>query len=283
MKQGLTLPDFRKYVGATLYHWPALPTKEERKKGKKTGGYEIGTHDHLLIGERYPGMIGGKNGWTSHALGSFVGAATRGGHTIIIALMHAQSDFWPDARTLLNWGFAEREKAEPVGTLVNPIPPPAAPKPAPKTIASKPASALETSPGDHLDWWKIGLPAAAGVAIIAGVAVGARRRRHPSAAGPDPAEDGFPHFTPPPEKSPPRGDVKVAGAPLTPGDENRPASWETVPNPVQDPEDTVAEEIEEIVADPEKTVADPPRRQWTVRLPEPNGERGPFEPTDEES
>ena len=46
-------------------------------------------------------------------------------------------------------------------------------------------------------------------------------------------------------------------------------------------EETVAEEVEETVADPE--AADPPTRQWTVRLPEPNGKRGPFEPPDDES
>jgi serine-type D-Ala-D-Ala carboxypeptidase (penicillin-binding protein 5/6) len=186
MKQGLTLPDFRKYVGAKLYQWPAEPTKEEREKGKKTGGYEIGTHDHLLVGDSYPGMIGGKNGWTSHALGSFVGAATRQGHTIVISLMHAQSDFWPDARELLNWGFAERDKVAPVGTLVNPIPPPAPPKPtsAAKTVTNRHASGSATMPWDGLVWWKIGLPVGAAVAIIAGLVMGLRRRRRPAAEGP---------------------------------------------------------------------------------------------------
>jgi D-alanyl-D-alanine carboxypeptidase (penicillin-binding protein 5/6) len=187
MKQGLTLPDFRKYVGAKLYHWPAPPTKEERKKGKKTGGYEIGTHDHLLTGDSYPGMIGGKNGWTSHALGSFVGAATRHGHTIIVSLMHAQSDFWPDARELLNWGFAERDKATPVGTLVNPIPPPAPPKAsnAAKHLANRHASGASV-PSGGLVWWKVGLPAGAAVAIVAGLAVGLLRRRRTATEGPPP-------------------------------------------------------------------------------------------------
>lgn len=187
MKQGLTLPDFRKYVGARIYHWPALPTKEERKKGKKTGGWEIGTHDHLLVGDRYPGMVGGKNGWTSHALGSFVGAATRNGHTIIISLMHAQSDFWPDARALLDWGFAERDKAGSVGTLVDPIPPP---KPTPKAAPRKHGSGTETAPSKGLGWWKIGLPVGAVLAISAGLLVGLQRRRCLSAdGGPPPSEE----------------------------------------------------------------------------------------------
>lgn len=254
MKQGLTLPDFRKYVAARTYHWPALPTKEERKKGRRTGGWEIGTHDHLLLGDHYAGMIGGKNGWTSQALGSFAGAATRGGHTIVIALMHAQSDFWPDARALLDWGFAERDKAAPVGTLVNPIPP-AAPKP--KTV-HKPAADARTAPAVGRAWWKIGLPAGAVAAVLAGLAVGLRRRRRPAAGGAPPyAPAESPAGAPPgetvvdepkPRRRPP-GDVKVAGAPLTPGDPNRPASRETAPNPARRPEPTDT-------------------GPWTVRLPD---------------
>ena len=303
MKQGLALPDFRKYVGAKLFHWPAPPTKEERKKGKKTGGYEIGTHDHLLTGDHYPGMIGGKNGWTSHALGSFVGAATRNGHTIIIALMHAQSDFWPDARELLNWGFAERAKAEPVGTLVDPIPPPAPPKP--KTVAHESGADARTAPSGGLDWWKIALPAGAAVAIVAGLIVGLRRRRRPAVAGPPPYG---PAGDPPPEPSgemlvepppydgetepdseagaderpvrrQPPGDLKVAGSPLTPGDGTPRPSWETVPNPVQGP-----------TAEPETANGDGSGQTWTVRVPGNGGAhaaddagRGPFEPPGQES
>ncbi|HZE34541.1 MAG TPA: D-alanyl-D-alanine carboxypeptidase [Actinoallomurus sp.] len=246
MKQGLTLPDFRKYVRAKLYHWPALPTKEERKKGHKTGGYEIGTHDHLLVGHPYPGMIGGKNGWTSHALGSFVGAATRNGHTIIISLMHAQSDFWPDAREMLDWGFAERAKAEPVGTLVNPVPPPK-----PKPVVNRPASNAHGAASDGPAWWKIGLPAGAAVAIIAGLIVGLRRRR-PAAESPDgdrpPSDDrpdpGSGAGEPPPPSRRPRGDVKVAGAPVSPDGDDVPASGQTHPNPIQEPVDENGDEAE---------------------------------------
>jgi D-alanyl-D-alanine carboxypeptidase (penicillin-binding protein 5/6) len=229
MKQGLALPDFRKYVGAELYQWPAPPDKEQRKKGKKTGGYEIGTHDHLLVGNHYRGMVGGKNGWTSHALGSFVGAATRDGHTIVIALMHAQSDFWGDARSLLDWGFAERAKATPVGTLVNPIPPPA--KPTPKPLA-KPVAKVTDDPSGGLTWWKMGLPAAVALAILGGIVLGLRRRR--SGDGPL-AESGDAYSSGPPDDEgtgDPPDDVKVAGAPPDADGNGRPASWSTVPNPV---------------------------------------------------
>jgi serine-type D-Ala-D-Ala carboxypeptidase (penicillin-binding protein 5/6) len=125
MRQGLKIPDFRTYVGTIEAQWPAPPTKEERKKGKKVGGYPIYTHNRLLRpGEsRYAGMIGGKNGYTNAAQQTFVGAARRGGHTIIIALMHASS-LWSYATELLDWGFVARGRVQPVGTLVNPVPPP---------------------------------------------------------------------------------------------------------------------------------------------------------------
>jgi D-alanyl-D-alanine carboxypeptidase (penicillin-binding protein 5/6) len=290
MKQGLALPDFREYVGAKLYDWPAPPTKEERKKGKKTGGYQIGTHDHLLVGNSYPGMIGGKNGWTSHALGSFVGAATRGGHTIVISLMHAQSDFWGDARSLLDWGFAERSKVEPVGTLVDPVPPPAKPKP---KAARQPAG-VETSPSGGIAWWKIGLPAAVALAVIAGLSIGLRRRRRPADAGSTsggplrPAPGDALHFVPPdsgggepgaetetpPARRRPPDDVKVAGSPIPPAGEDSPSPWQTVPNPTQPPPDA-----EETIGDTmgrEPEVADEDEGA-THTKPE---DRGPFEQLD---
>jgi D-alanyl-D-alanine carboxypeptidase (penicillin-binding protein 5/6) len=287
MKQGLRLPDFRKYVAAKLYDWPAPPTKEERKKGKKTGGYQIGTHDHLLVPHHYPGMIGGKNGWTSHALGSFVGAATRGGHTIVISLMHAQSDFWGDARSLLDWGFAERSKVQPVGTLVDPVPPPVKPK-----AAGKPAAAVGTSPSGGLAWWKIGLPAGVAAAVLAGLAIGLRRRRRPAAAGSTPAGfAGAPvpgdalHFVPPdsdagaetetpPPSSPrrPPDDVKVAGSPLTPAGQSPPSPGQTAPHPVRSPSE--AERTRADAPDGPDGPQDTPHPQreatgtdWTVRLP----------------
>ncbi len=281
MKQGLKLPDFRKYVGAELYHWPAPPTKEERKKGKKTGGYEIGTHDHLLIGQHYSGMIGGKNGWTSHALGSFVGAATRNGHTIVISLMHAQSDFWPDARELLDWGFAHRGKIGSVGTLADPIPPPAPPKP--RTIAKPVNAGGESRAGNGLAWWKIGLPGAVLLAVVAGLAIGLRRRRTEesvaAAAAPPSGPLALPagnamHFVPPEETGePPRtppGDVKVAGTPDTP------SSRVTAPNPVTPADGTWT------VSVPERSESDTPG-PWTLPIPKVKGEgRGPFEARDEE-
>ena len=65
-------------------------------------------------------MIGGKNGYTVAAQASYVGAATRDGHTIIVALMRDQANFWPEEKALLDWGFAAEATATPVGQLVGP-------------------------------------------------------------------------------------------------------------------------------------------------------------------
>jgi D-alanyl-D-alanine carboxypeptidase (penicillin-binding protein 5/6) len=122
LREGMKNPAFRAYMQAIDFKFPAPPTKKERKKGKKVGGYPIHTHNHMLPGERsaYQGMIGGKNGYTIAARQTFVAAARRGGHTIVISLMRADQPPSPYAAKLLNWGFAARGKVEPVGALVPP-------------------------------------------------------------------------------------------------------------------------------------------------------------------
>ncbi|WP_433420150.1 D-alanyl-D-alanine carboxypeptidase family protein [Microtetraspora malaysiensis] len=108
-RAGLALPEFRKYVSTKTAKFPA-----------PKGYYEIGNHNKLLW--RYPGMIGVKNGWTTKALGSFVGAASRNGHTIIVSIMHYEGSFWDDVAKMLDWGFAARGRSTPVGVLVDPVP-----------------------------------------------------------------------------------------------------------------------------------------------------------------
>lgn len=123
LREGMRNADYRKYVQAIDHQFPAPPTKKERKKGKKVGGFPIHTHNRLLPGERfsYPGMLGGKNGYTIAAGQTFVAEARRGGHTIIIALMKADLPPSPYAIKLLNWGFSARGRVKPVGALVPPV------------------------------------------------------------------------------------------------------------------------------------------------------------------
>ncbi|GGK56256.1 D-alanyl-D-alanine carboxypeptidase [Planomonospora parontospora subsp. parontospora] len=123
-RAGLANPDFRRYVSLKTDKFPA-----------PKGYYEIGNHNKLLW--RYKGMIGVKNGWTSKALASFVGAAKRNGHTVIVTIMRHDGYMWEDIADLLDWGFAARGRAVPVGRLVEPVPEPA-PLPTAQAQAANP-------------------------------------------------------------------------------------------------------------------------------------------------
>jgi D-alanyl-D-alanine carboxypeptidase (penicillin-binding protein 5/6) len=177
MRQGLRLPDFRSYVGTVNAKWPALPTKKQRKKGKKIGGYPIYSHDRLLPGEPYgyPGMIGGKNGYTNAAQQTYVGAARRGGHTIIIALMHSPT-LWTYATQLLDWGFKARGNVKPVGRLVDPVD---ARTPRREHPAARDAGPLTRLTGgdDSGTGWLLPLGGAGAALVAGGLVLVVRRRR----------------------------------------------------------------------------------------------------------
>ena len=140
-REGLSMPAFRHYVGTVRATVPA-------PRGRH---FEIYTHNRLLTS--YRGDIGIKNGYTVAAGGTYVGAATRGGHTIIVTLMHANPNFWSQARELLDWGFAAEGKVVPVGTLVAPVDPNA--RPVVEKVQAKPVVAAdrrEPAPGGVASW-----------------------------------------------------------------------------------------------------------------------------------
>ncbi|MEO3808824.1 serine hydrolase [Sphaerisporangium sp. B11E5] len=165
-RAGLANPAFRKYVGTKVANFPA-----------PKGHYQIANHNRLL--GRYPGMMGVKNGWTSKALGSFVGAARRDGHTIIVTVMRHEGSFWPEVQDLLDWGFASRGRVAPVGTLVGPVPTakptrPVGGPPTPAPAVSRPADAAgDSSPVGTAGVAVLAVAALGGLAFAYGV----RRRR----------------------------------------------------------------------------------------------------------
>jgi D-alanyl-D-alanine carboxypeptidase (penicillin-binding protein 5/6) len=107
-RAGLAMPEFRRYVATVRDTMPAPHGKH----------FEIYTHNRLLT--TYRGDIGIKNGYTVAAGATYVGAATRNGHTLIVTLLHAQPYFWNEAASLLTWGFRARGHVLPVGRLVEP-------------------------------------------------------------------------------------------------------------------------------------------------------------------
>ncbi len=103
--------DFRTYVGTVKSQFPGkMP-----KAGKVRKTFEIYTQDRLLL--NYRGAIGIKTGWTTKARGTFVGAATRGGRTLVATVMRTDGQSWRESGDLLTWGFKNASLARPVGTL----------------------------------------------------------------------------------------------------------------------------------------------------------------------
>lgn len=85
----------------------------------KTGDRVLVNQDELL--GRYPGMLGGKTGFTDLARKTFVGAAQRDGRRLVVALMfglvrEGGPTYWDQASALLDWGFGQ-DRAAAIGAL----------------------------------------------------------------------------------------------------------------------------------------------------------------------
>ena len=109
-RQALTMPEFRKIEGMRVATFP-LHAKHSVKLWNQ----------NLMLGS-YPGDIGGKIGWTTASEATFIGWARRGGHTLIVTIMHCVPlTEMTYAAKLLNWGFAMDGHVRPVGALVRPL------------------------------------------------------------------------------------------------------------------------------------------------------------------
>ncbi|MGE2718812.1 D-alanyl-D-alanine carboxypeptidase family protein [Mycolicibacterium celeriflavum] len=85
----------------------------------KNGDKVLVNQDELL--KRYPGILGGKTGFTDRAQKTFVGAAQRDGRRLVVALMYGmdkpgQPTYWDQASSLFDWGFALSPEAS-IGAL----------------------------------------------------------------------------------------------------------------------------------------------------------------------
>jgi serine-type D-Ala-D-Ala carboxypeptidase (penicillin-binding protein 5/6) len=186
MKQGLTLPDFREYVRTVNAKFPAEPpklsAKDEKagKKPKKTAFIPIYSHDRLLPSESqaYPGMIGGKNGYTVHAGQTYVGAARRNGHTIIVSLMHGEI-LWQNVVKLLDWGFAADGKVKPIGALVDPV----GTRSKDKGGVVPPVAGPPTGRSSSGRWTLVAAGSTLALLVAGGLVLILRRRRRPAMEG----------------------------------------------------------------------------------------------------
>jgi D-alanyl-D-alanine carboxypeptidase (penicillin-binding protein 5/6) len=118
-KAGLARQDFAKYAATKYTNFPNVGNK---------GTYQVANQNKLLFG--YDGALGVKTGYTTLARNTFIGAARRNGHTLVVTMMNAPHGITEDASNLLTWTFTNYGKLKPVGTLVKPaaVPPKAQPQ-----------------------------------------------------------------------------------------------------------------------------------------------------------
>jgi len=112
-RAGLQRADFRHYVTTTSYAFPGRMPKHHHKRAT----FMIYNQNPLLTS--YRGAVGVKTGYTTLAGRTFVGAARRHGHLLIVALMGIIETSSTAASQLLTWGFSHLT-TPPVGHLVEP-------------------------------------------------------------------------------------------------------------------------------------------------------------------
>jgi serine-type D-Ala-D-Ala carboxypeptidase (penicillin-binding protein 5/6) len=170
-RAGLAREDFRNYVAKQTSYFAGIDG---------SNGFEIQNHNKLLA--NYPGAIGVKTGYTSVSLHSIVGAATRDGRTLLVAILGAQAAAWADAAALLDWGFAHPASAS-VGTLVGTRAdePTASPTPIPTVEGAERERRAAAAVGSRYEAPESWEYVAVGATVLLGAsaaAVGVRSRRH---------------------------------------------------------------------------------------------------------
>ena len=91
---------FQKIASTTVYTFPALKNREAQT-------IYMG-HKMLYPSDNryYPGVLGGKTGYTSKAGNTLVTAAKRNGTTLIAVILKSSQTHYKDTKTLLDYGFA---------------------------------------------------------------------------------------------------------------------------------------------------------------------------------
>ncbi|NJQ00230.1 D-alanyl-D-alanine carboxypeptidase family protein [Streptomyces zingiberis] len=169
-RAGLAQPYFARYCGLARTHFPT----GRDAAGRQLGGYAVANTNRLLSGgpgvTPYPGAVGVKNGYTTHAGNTLAAAARRDGRTLLVTVMNPTSGaphaVYQEARALLDWGFSVAGDAPSVGTL-NPVRP-GDPLPAPPPGVNSAGTTVTPEPdGDGA-----GRPAAyTGAVVLLGAAL----------------------------------------------------------------------------------------------------------------
>jgi D-alanyl-D-alanine carboxypeptidase (penicillin-binding protein 5/6) len=144
-RAGLRNPDFARYCSTAEAQFPG-----------DGSSYGIQNTNRLLTGndgvEPYPGLIGVKNGYTTHAGNTLVAAARRGERSLVVTVMNPQAGggftVYEEARELLDWGFAAAGRVDPVGSLdASPARPKPRPRPGPAAVPVAATAVADEGPG----------------------------------------------------------------------------------------------------------------------------------------
>ncbi|MEV6752493.1 serine hydrolase [Streptomyces sp. NPDC051214] len=169
-RAGLADPQFAQYCSTSFAKFP-----------HGNWSYPIQNTNRLLTGAdgvtRYPGLLGIKNGYTSHAGNTLISAAQRGDRTLVVSVMNPQESggyrVYEETRALLDWGFKAAGHVRPVGSLMS--------ESEKRGTAQGPAHAAEpaahTIGSDGPAWTTMLFFAAASAALVVGTTLGVRRRR----------------------------------------------------------------------------------------------------------
>jgi len=174
-RAAMAMPAFCAYV---VVPRSTFPGRMPKKPGAARASFAIQSLNRLLL-EGYPGIIGVKTGYTSQAGNTFIGAATRSGHTLLVVLMHTKGNADVAERRLLNWAFDNYGRAAPVGELVGPAAPVSESASAATLSQVRPPAAAGTPAGSSasLLGWLAAVAAAGALAVAGGAVVRSSRRR----------------------------------------------------------------------------------------------------------
>ncbi|MFC6009561.1 D-alanyl-D-alanine carboxypeptidase family protein [Nocardia lasii] len=105
-REAMNIPLFAELIHTEQVDFPGFPADPAIPGDTDHPGFPIGNDNQLLY--NYPGAIGGKTGFTDDARQTFVAAAERDGHRLVVTLLKADVRPirpWEQAARLLDYGF----------------------------------------------------------------------------------------------------------------------------------------------------------------------------------
>ncbi|WP_343236490.1 serine hydrolase [Streptomyces sp. NEAU-S7GS2] len=180
---GLTDPDFAHF---------ASTKRAELPQDGGPDAFTLQNTNRLLVGSRgvrpYDGLIGVKNGYTTHAGNTLIAAARRDGRTLLVTLMNPRSGgrnaVYEETRDLLDWGFEAAPRAAAVGVLPTMEPvertgetQPVAHRPRPVPLHKAGVAAQPDGARLTRNWWFLSAAGAFGIIAVAGLGTVLWRRR----------------------------------------------------------------------------------------------------------